>query len=59
MANLEDAVKQLEGAISRLEKAAGKASSRRPEPSVLTQTVAQVAARLDATIARLDRILED
>lgn len=59
MANLDDAMKQLEGAIGRLEKAAGKTSGRRSEPTVLAQTVAQVAARLDAAIARLDRILED
>ncbi|MGH6979673.1 MAG: hypothetical protein ACREFC_00555 [Stellaceae bacterium] len=59
MANLDDAMKQLEGAIGRLEKAVGKAPSRRTESGVLAQTAAQVAARLDATIARLDRILED
>jgi ABC-type transporter Mla subunit MlaD len=59
MANLDDAMKQLDGAIGRLEKAAGKVSARRAEPNVLAQTVAQVAARLDAAIARLDRILED
>ncbi|HXE17321.1 MAG TPA: hypothetical protein VN632_08825 [Stellaceae bacterium] len=59
MANLDEAVKQLEGAIGRLEKAVGKAPSRRVDSSVLAQTAAQVAARLDATIARLDRILED
>jgi hypothetical protein len=60
MANLDEAVKQLESAIGRLEKAAGKSATRgRPESGVLAQTAAQVAARLDATIARLDRILED
>jgi ABC-type transporter Mla subunit MlaD len=59
MANLDDAMKQLEGAIGRLEKAVGKSPGRRPESSILAQTAAQVAARLDATIARLDRILED
>jgi hypothetical protein len=59
MANLDDAVKQLEGAIGRLEKAVGKPGARRTENGVLAQTAAQVAARLDATIARLDRILED
>lgn len=60
MANVDDAMKQLEGAIGRLEKAVGKPGARlRPESNVLAQTAAQVAARLDATIARLDRILED
>ncbi len=59
MANIDEAMKQLEGAIGRLEKAVGKNPARRPENSVLAQTAAQVAARLDATIARLDRILED
>jgi ABC-type transporter Mla subunit MlaD len=59
MSALDDAMKQLEGAIGRLEKAVGKAPARRPESTVLAQTAAQVAARLDATIARLDRILED
>lgn len=59
MANVDEAMKQLEGAIGRLEKAVGKGSTRRPENGVLAQTAAQVAARLDATIARLDRILED
>jgi hypothetical protein len=60
MSTLDDAMKQLEGAIGRLEKAVGKGPVRaRPENNVLAQTAAQVAARLDATIARLDRILED
>jgi len=60
MATLDDAMKQLEGAIGRLEKVAGRPATRaRPESSVLAQTAAQVAARLDATIARLDSILED
>ncbi|HEY7991411.1 MAG TPA: hypothetical protein VID77_08475 [Stellaceae bacterium] len=59
MANLDEAVKQLEGAIGRLERAVGKAPVRRADSGVLAQTAAQVAARLDATIARLDRILED
>jgi hypothetical protein len=60
MSTLDDAMKQLEGAIGRLEKAVGKGPVRaRAENNVLAQTAAQVAARLDATIARLDRILED
>jgi len=59
MANVDEAMKQLEGAIGRLEKAVGKGSARPAPNSVLAQTAAQVAARLDATIARLDRILED
>jgi hypothetical protein len=59
MANLDEAMKHLEGAIGRLEKAVGKAPPRRTGDNVLAQTAAQVAARLDATIARLDRILED
>jgi len=60
MANLDEAMEQLEGAIERLEHAAGKLSARgKTEPTVLNQTAAQVASRLDAVIGRLDRILED
>ena len=59
MSSLDEAVKQLEGAIGRLEKVVGKSGGRARPDTVLAQTAAQVAARLDATIARLDRILED
>ncbi len=59
MANVDEAMKHLEGAIGRLEKVVGKGAARPAQNSVLAQTAAQVAARLDATIARLDRILED
>ncbi|MGH6989255.1 MAG: hypothetical protein ACREFD_08745 [Stellaceae bacterium] len=60
MSDLDDAMTELEAAIERLERAAGKLPARlKGEPSVLSQTAAQVAARLDAAIGRLDRILED
>ena len=60
MTDLYDALQELEAAIERLEQAAGKLPPRlRPESSVLAQTATQVAARLDAAIGRLDRILED
>jgi hypothetical protein len=59
MSSLDEAVKQLEGAIGRLEKVVGKSAGRARPDTVLAQTAAQVATRLDATIARLDRILED
>jgi len=60
MAELDEATKRLETAIERLERIAGKAPARaRPEINVLAQTAAQVAARLDTAIGRLDRILED
>ena len=60
MAELDEATKRLETAIERLERVAGKVPARaRPEINVLAQTAAQVAARLDTAIGRLDRILED
>jgi ABC-type transporter Mla subunit MlaD len=60
MTTLDDAMERLEAAIERLEQAAGKLPPRlKGESSVLSQTAAQVAARLDAAIGRLDRILED
>ncbi len=60
MAKLDEATKHLEGAIERLERAAGKVGARaKPEINVLAQTAAQVASRLDSAIGRLDRILED
>ena len=60
MAKLDEATKRLESAIERIERVVGKASARaKPEANVLAQTAAQVAARLDSAIGRLDRILED
>jgi hypothetical protein len=60
MAKLDEATKRLESAIERIERVVGKAPARaKPEANVLAQTAAQVAARLDSAIGRLDRILED
>jgi chromosome segregation ATPase len=60
MSKIDEALARLERAIDHLEEAADKAQSRpKLETTVLAQTATQVAARLDAAIGRLDRILED
>ncbi|HWI26037.1 MAG TPA: hypothetical protein VN668_03650 [Stellaceae bacterium] len=69
MARLEDAVKRLERAVMRLEQASlqqGDADAARNGPlataqsdyAALLETTETVAARLDAAILRLDRVLE-
>ena len=69
MAKLEDALKRLDRAVTRLEKAAGRigedngADNRalaavKADYAALLETTEGVSARLDAAILRLDRMLE-
>jgi ubiquinone biosynthesis protein UbiJ len=69
MSRLEDAVNRLERAVARLEKAAtriGESDAQRhaalskstADYAALRDATESVAARLDAAIHRLDRMLE-
>ena len=69
MAKLDEAVKRLDRAVARLEKASDGAGSgdaahdealalAKADYAALLETTESVAARLDAAIARLDRALE-
>lgn len=69
MSKLEDAITRLERAVVRLERAAGRlAEGDRTQHAALVAAKADyaalsaisdgVAARLDAAIGRLDRVLE-
>lgn len=68
MATLDDAVKRLDRAVARLEKASDGVDPDRAQDEALAhakadyaallETTNSVAARLDAAIARLDRALE-
>jgi hypothetical protein len=69
MSKLETAAQRLELAVARLERAASQAdggdgrrlvaalSEAKAEYSALEQTTSRVAARLDATIERLNAVL--
>jgi exonuclease VII small subunit len=69
MASLEEAMKRLERAVLRLEKASeqmgergmahnGALAAAKADYAALQQTTDSVAARLEAAILRLDRALE-
>ena len=61
MSDLEEAAQRLEEAVARLETAARKGGERKPGAKAsadANDTIALVAARLDETISRIDRLLE-
>ena len=62
MGKVEEALRRLELAVARLERAArGQAegeSAAKAEYAALADTTEGVAGRLDAVIGRLDRVLE-
>ncbi|MDE2229025.1 MAG: hypothetical protein KGL11_08300 [Alphaproteobacteria bacterium] len=60
MGRLEQAAKRLEQAVVRLESAAEAVSDKAapPRESAAGRPPADVAARIDAVINRLDRVLE-
>jgi hypothetical protein len=56
---LEQATNRLEQAVARLESAAEAFSGKRPRhESAAERPPADIAARIDAVIDRLDRVLE-
>jgi len=61
MSDLEEAAQRLEEAVARLETASRRGGERKPGAKAAAEpndTVALVAARLDETISRIDRLLE-
>ncbi len=69
MGKLDEAMRRLEGAVARLEKAAGRVAdgdaarhgalaAAKADYATLLDTTDSVALRLDAAILRLDRALE-
>ena len=61
MTSVEEATERLTRAIEQLERVAGKspAGGGKADDAMLARTASQVAARLDAAIGRIDRLLEE
>ena len=55
MSEFDDAMTRLAAAVARLEIAASQPRRHDPEPVAIAE---MVAARLDAALARLDRLLD-
>ncbi|MGE0258769.1 MAG: hypothetical protein AB7H71_09435 [Alphaproteobacteria bacterium] len=58
MSELDEAMTRLAAAVARLEEAASRPRRTEPEPAAPAAIAETVAARLDAALDRLSRLLD-
>jgi HAMP domain-containing protein len=59
MTRLEEALERLERAVARLEAAAQRVAAGEAENRRLREAAGEIAARVDAALDRVGRVLED